>query len=126
MPLNPQETFIHLAQDGRATELPGGEAFWALPPTELERHGHGWLLTELAFASDWPSWERHPQADEFVYLLSGSVELLLDQPEGVRSIRLQDCGALIIPKGVWHTARVHAPSRMLFVTLGAGTQTRPV
>jgi hypothetical protein len=27
---------------------------------------------------------------------------------------------------VWHTARILAPSRMLFVTLGRGTEHRPV
>ena len=29
---------------------------------------------------------------------------------------------VIIPKGVWHTARVHAPTTMLFVTPGEGTK----
>jgi hypothetical protein len=31
----------------------------------------------------------------------------------------------IAPKGIWHIAKVATPSRMLFVTLGAGTQHRP-
>ena len=67
----------------------------------------------------------HPNGDEFVYLLSGSVELLLEGAAGVKSLSMPGTGAVIVPRGVWHTAKVHAPSRMLHVTLGAGTETRP-
>jgi len=67
----------------------------------------------------------HPNADEFVYLLSGSVELLLEQALGVKSVALQGRGAVVVPRGIWHTAKVLAPSRMLFVTMGAGTEHRP-
>jgi quercetin dioxygenase-like cupin family protein len=88
--------------------------------------GAEWLISEFEFASDWPTWEMHPGGDEFVYLLSGSVELLLEEAAGVKSLALLDTGAVIVPRGVWHTAKVHAPSRMLHVTLGAGTKTRPV
>jgi hypothetical protein len=41
-------------------------------------------------------------------------------------LAIADRGAVVVPRGVWHTARVHAPSRMLHVTLGAGTETRAV
>ena len=37
-----------------------------------------------------------------------------------------ETGAVVVPRGVWHTARIRAPSRMLHITLGAGTETRPV
>jgi cupin superfamily acireductone dioxygenase involved in methionine salvage len=68
----------------------------------------------------------HPQADEFIYLLSGEALFQLQAQEGISSIRLSGRGALVVPKGVWHTAKVATPSRMLIVTLGAGTQHRPV
>jgi cupin superfamily acireductone dioxygenase involved in methionine salvage len=68
----------------------------------------------------------HPHADEFIYLLSGETRFELQSEEGITSIRLQDRGALVVPKGVWHTAKVATPSRMLIITLGAGTQHRPV
>jgi mannose-6-phosphate isomerase-like protein (cupin superfamily) len=125
MTLDPRHTYVHLAADGKATELPGGEAFWSLPEAEIERYGRGWLVSEFEFSSDWPNWEMHPHADEYVYLLSGSVELLLEQPDGTRTIPLRGSAAVVVPRGVWHTANVHAPSRMLHVTLGAGTEHRP-
>lgn len=124
MALNPNHTFVHLSCEGKATELPGGEAFWSLPKSEVERYGHGWLVAEFECSSDWPNWEMHPNADEFVYLLSGSVDLLLEQAEKTHTVPLRDKGAVVVPRGVWHTAKVHAPSRMLHVTMGSGTQQR--
>ena len=125
MPLNPQSTYVHLAEDGAATEVPGGEAFWSMPTAEMERYGNGWLVSEFEFDADWPNWEMHPNADEFVYLLSGSVEVLLEHPEGVQKVALKNNAALVVPRGIWHTAKVTAPSRMLHVTRGAGTEHRP-
>ena len=126
MALNPQHTYVHLSPDGTASELAGGEAFWSLPEARIERYGHGWLVSEFEFTSDWPNWEMHPNADEFVYLLSGSADVLLELPGETRSVPLRSSGAVVVPRGVWHTAKVHAPSRMLHVTLGSGTQHRPV
>ena len=125
MALDPQQTYVHLAPDGVATQMPGGDAFWALPPTELDRLSQGWLVSEFEFTADWPTWEMHPNGDEFVYLLSGEAELQLEHAEGVRTVQLQGSGAVVVPRGVWHTAKVRQPCRMLHVTLGEGTQTRP-
>lgn len=124
MPLDPRHTYVHLGADGAAQEL-AADAFWQLPAPELERHGQGWLISEFAFTEDWPTWEMHPQGDEFVYLLSGAVDLLLEQGDGFVSVTLDGSGAVVVPRGVWHTAKVRAPSRMLHVTRGAGTETRP-
>lgn len=124
MSLNPQHTYVHLAQDGAATELRGGDEFWQMPAAEMERYGNGWLISEFEFSSDWPNWEMHPNADEFVYLLSGSAELLLEEAIGLRRVTLNGSGAVVVPRGVWHTAKVTAPCRMLHVTRGAGTELR--
>lgn len=125
MHFDPSETYVHLAAGGGAQQLPGGEPFWALPETELDRFGQGWLITEFMCASDWPNWEMHPHGDEFVYLLSGDVALHLELPSGLTTTRIVGSGALVVPRGVWHTAKVFAPSRMFFVTRGQGTEHRP-
>lgn len=124
MPIDPQQTYVHLAEDGSARSVPG-ESFWQLPPSELDAFGKGWLVSEFSFTQDWPSWEMHPHGDEFVYLLAGSVELLLERDSGVESIVLEGSGAVVVPRGVWHTAKVRASSRMLHVTRGEGTENRP-
>jgi hypothetical protein len=124
MMFDPRATYVFLGADGQARELPGGAAFWSLPESELAGLGHGWLVSEYEFSADWPTWEMHPNGDEFVYLLSGSADLLLERPEGLATLPLRGAGAVVVPRGVWHTAKIHAPSRMLHVTLGSGTETR--
>lgn len=123
MSLNPQQSYVYLAEDG-SSQCFSAETFWQQPP-EPEGSGDGWLISEFLFTEDWPSWEMHPNADEFVYLLSGAVELHLEQGAAVQTIALSGSGAVVVPRGVWHTAKVLAPSRMLHVTRGAGTETRP-
>jgi mannose-6-phosphate isomerase-like protein (cupin superfamily) len=125
MILHPQHTYVHLAEDGAARALPA-QGFWQLPEAEADQNGQGWLISEYEFVEDWPTWEMHPEGDEFVYLLSGAVELLLDRAGTIERIAVDGTGAVVVPRGVWHTAKVHTPSRMLHVTRGAGTQTRPV
>lgn len=122
---DPSETYVHLTAGGAAEALPGGEAFWSRPEPELDRLGQGWLVTEFECSSDWSNWEMHPEGDEFVYLLSGAAVLLLEHPDGLREVPLQGRAAVVVPRGVWHTAKVSRPARMLFVTLGQGTQHRP-
>ena len=123
---DPSETYVHLAPDGSAERLAGGDRFWSMPEPELDRYGEGWLISEFECASDWSSWEMHPAGEEFVYLLSGEAVLLLEEAAGLAEVPLSGRGAVVVPKGVWHTAKIRRPSRMLFVTRGHGTRHRPV
>lgn len=69
----------------------------------------------------------HPDGEEFVYLLDGDIQFLMETPDGVLSSqRITDRGAVVVPRGVWHTAKVYRPSRMFFITKGAGTKHQPV
>ena len=61
--------------------------------------------------------------DEFVCLLSGDAEMILAMRGGDETVRLNSPGQfVIVPRGVWHTAKVHAATRMLFVTPGQETE----
>ena len=124
MSFKPEDQYVYLASDGRGHTTPGGEAFWSLPPAEISKYEDGWLVSEFVCSKDWHSWEMHPQAEEFVYLLNGDIELLQELPSGITATRISGSGAVLVARGVWHTARVFAPSRMLFVTMGSGTQHR--
>jgi len=125
MPFDPQHTYVQLAQDGTARTF-AAEDFWQLPEPDTGQPAQDWLISEYTFTEDWPTWEMHPEGDEFVYLLAGAVELLLERDDGIERVTLDGSGAVVVPRGVWHTAKVRAPSRMLHVTRGAGTQTRTV
>lgn len=126
MSLDPQRQYVRLCADGAAQVLEGGEAFWGRPEAQLDVLGRDWIVSEFECSADWSNWEMHPAADEFVYLLCGAVELVLDEATGLRSVRLDGRGAVLVPRGVWHTARVTQPSRMLFISRGAGTLHKPV
>lgn len=121
---DPSETYVRLTAGGSAELIASGEGFWSLPEPQMDRLSEDWLITEFECASDWSNWEMHPEAEEFVYLLSGAAVLLLEQPAGVQEVPLSGRAAVVVPKGVWHTAKVSQPSRMLFVTKGRGTQHR--
>ena len=83
------------------------------------------LISRFSFDDDWDTWELHPHGDEFVYLLSGDTDLVLHTAEGERTLRVSEPGAyVVVPRGTWHTARPHAPTTMLFVTPGQGTENR--
>ena len=105
----------------------------ALSPTfypKLEAEFNGFaghvLISQHHFAEDWPTWEVHPAGDEFVTLITGDITLVLWQDQQEHALRLStQSDFVIIPKGVWHTARVHSPTTMLFVTPGEGTKNAP-
>ena len=82
-------------------------------------------MSEFVCEGDWGNWEMHPNGDEFVYLLDGDIEFQLETIEGVIAQRISGRGAVVVPRGVWHTAKVFKPSRMFFITMGAGTEHRP-
>ena len=123
MPLHPQQTYVHLAENGTATEL-AAATFWSTLQAASEYDG-GWLITEFECSEDWPNWEMHPHGDEFVYLLSGALELHIERDGLLDTTVLEGSGAAVVQRGLWHTAKVKAPSRMLHVTRGAGTLHRP-
>jgi quercetin dioxygenase-like cupin family protein len=83
------------------------------------------LISHFSFDKDWETWEMHPAGEEFVCLLSGQVDLILEQGGVENTVQLSTSGSyVLVPRGTWHTARVHTPSSMLFITPGEGTQNR--
>lgn len=83
------------------------------------------LISYHTFEQDWNSWEMHPAGEEFVCLLSGQIDFVLEQDGGEEVVSLNTPGQyILVPRGVWHTAKVHTPSSMLFITPGEGTQQR--
>jgi mannose-6-phosphate isomerase-like protein (cupin superfamily) len=80
------------------------------------------LISRHEFDEPWPTWEIHPHGDEFVYLLSGDVDLVMQTADGEKILRVSEPGTyVVVPKGTWHTARPHRHTAMLFVTPGEGT-----
>jgi quercetin dioxygenase-like cupin family protein len=75
--------------------------------------------------------ELHPDGDELLYLVSGRVEVVLDDGD------LDDVGAetrhevgpgqaFLVPRGVWHRIEVLEPAHLVHVTPGPGSGHRPL
>jgi mannose-6-phosphate isomerase-like protein (cupin superfamily) len=125
-PLHITTTHLRLKPDGMADKLPVTPAFW--PDLIAGKYGdfhNEYLVTTNSFTEAWPTWEKHPNGDEIVILLSGSVDFIIETPEGERLVEVRQPGEYaFVPKGHWHTANPHAPTTMLFITAGEGTQIR--
>lgn len=118
-------TYIHLRPDERALAMEGGEKFWAGIESRRDLD-HGRLMGSMMQSADWDHWERHPAGDEILVLISGEMELVLDADHGEERATLEPGQTFIVPKGVWHRGIVRKPGRLMFVTPGAGTESRPV
>ena len=118
------QTYIHL-EHPTATELAVGADFWET----IDQHAdlsRGYLMMVGPMDATWTTWERHPAGEEIVYLLSGSVDFVLDLPDGEQTVELRRRACTIVPRNTWHRAIVHDPGDMLFVTPGEGTTHRPL
>lgn len=118
-------TFVVVDKDFSAETVDVSDDLWAEMDARFGDFAGSSLISSFAFDADWPTWEMHPHGDEFVCLLSGDAEMILAMPEGDRTVHLNKSGSfVIVPEGTWHTARMHAPTTMLFVTPGQGTENR--
>lgn len=125
--LNLRSTHLRLRPDSAIEKLPVDDSFWPrLINGEMGDFHHEYLVVSNSFDSDWPSWEKHPNGDEIVCLLTGRVVLTLEMEGGNRQVELKEMGDYaFVPKGTWHTASTQGPAVMLFITAGEGTEIRP-
>ena len=127
-PFNLSSTYLRLRPDVSVEPLAVDGSFWKrIAAGELGDFRNEYLVAIHSFDADWSLWEMHPAGDEVVCLISGSVSFVLEEESRRRAVTLQRNGAyVIVPRGTWHTAKVVAPSQMLFITAGEGTQHRDV
>jgi mannose-6-phosphate isomerase-like protein (cupin superfamily) len=129
------KNYLLLEPDGTSAILPGGADFWsqlmsgkATDPgiQRLMGSEKGRLLAALPMGADWTHWEMHPAGDEILFLLEGKATFVLELPDGLKEIALGAGRLLVIPQGVWHTAKVSQPGRLMAITAGQRTQHRPM
>jgi mannose-6-phosphate isomerase-like protein (cupin superfamily) len=118
-------TFIHLSDGGDARSVKVTPAFW--------RGDSGDHYDRLAGVFDFSSskdlhssmQEMHPEADEVLYLVSGAIDVMLEEAEAERTVALESGHAAIVPRGVWHRLVMRRPGRLLFINSREGMQGRP-
>lgn len=122
-------TYVNLSAGGVARTVEGGAAFWKaiaegrLDPDVVQQDAR--LIAVFDVTHDWTSWEVHPAGEELVYVISGSMDLLLEESTGVRTLTLESGQGCLVARGIWHTANGREPAKVLHVTPGTGTAQRP-
>jgi len=122
---SPAATYVELRPDGGGTAIPVTEDFW---PSLISgrRKLAGYLVAEARLEGEMRHWEMHPAGEEFLLLLAGETDLLVETATGVQEVALRaDRPAVLVPRGHWHRFRTPGQARLLFVTFGEGTLHRP-
>jgi mannose-6-phosphate isomerase-like protein (cupin superfamily) len=126
-PQNINSTFVVLDDASNAIPIAVGDRFYEKLEQQFGDFKGKRLISHYTFEQDWDSWESHPAGEEFVCLLSGQIDFVLEQEGGEEVVSLNTPGQyILVPRGVWHTAKVHTSSSVLFITPGEGTQSRPL
>lgn len=123
--LDPYATFIYLEREGGARALDVDAEFWSRLSSDASlTRGRLLGLTETG-SSGSSHWECHPKGDELLLLLGGSLDVVLVDDAGERTVSLRDHQAMVVPKGVWHRQVYRRAGTLLFVTAGDDTEHRP-
>ena len=118
-------TYAQIKDSSDVAAIEVDDKLWDEIDVRTELH-EGRLVMIVPMTEDWPTWEKHPAGDEIVYMLSGAMELVLKFPSGDRTVSLTAMKGVVVPRGIWHTAKVLESGKTLFITPGAGTQNRPL
>lgn len=116
-------TFVHLAISGKASKLEVGTDFFQSFRSREDLQ-NGRLMGALDISEGSSHWEMHPDGDEILYLLSGPMDVELEDRNEKRCIRLSGMTGCVVPCSIWHRTVVHQPGKMIFITPGKGTQHR--
>lgn len=131
--LNLRQTYLHLDGAGGALPVPLTATFWQelttgdhrSPAVARVANEDGWLVAAYSVTGDIDHWEMHPRGDEILIMLSGAIDVVLEQPESDnRTVALPAGAACLVPRGTWHRLLPRAPGRLLALTYGKDTQHR--
>lgn len=75
--------------------------------------------------------EMHPDGDEFLFVSSGSMSLVLDDGDAEHvgtetAVELRAGDAYVVPRGTWHRLIAGEPSQLVHATPGPNGPARPL
>jgi mannose-6-phosphate isomerase-like protein (cupin superfamily) len=117
-------TFIHLRDGGDAEPIEVTRAFWAGSGGKRYDRVLGAVDFETSADLHASLQEIHPEADEVIVVVSGAIDVVLQEDDTERTIAL-NCGeTAIVPRGIWHRLVVREAGRLLFINSRTGMQSR--
>jgi quercetin dioxygenase-like cupin family protein len=81
-----------------------------------------WTVGVTSCSNQRPTWERHPAADEVLYVLDGGLDVTTMTPAGPIHSSVDAGAVFVCPKGLWHWPRPRDFVSMIFMTPGEGTE----
>ena len=122
-------TPVHLGLGSRAMPIEGfawdPEVLGSYMAAVADDGAEGRMVMVFDGDEAWDSWERHPAGDEVVACLAGRLTIIREVDGRPDPVPLRPGEAMINPAGVWHTADLDGPARILTITPGIGTEHRP-
>lgn len=126
-PLDLSSTFVHLSNGGDTELIRLTPSFWRGSSSGKQ---YDRLVGTFEFTSskDLHSTmqEMHPEADELLYVVSGAIDVVLEEGDAERAVALDAGQGAIVPRGVWHRLVMRKQGKLLFINSRAGIQSRTV
>lgn len=117
-------TFIHLDDAGAAEPVKVTRSLWSGKAAERYARLVGVFDFESSRDLHSSTQEVHPEADEVVFLVSGAVDVVLEEHGVERVIALEAGQATVVPRGVWHRLVMRRPGRLLFINSRSGMRSQ--
>lgn len=125
-PIDLSQTYTLLHPTGDVEKVKGGEEFWKTPRSIHDRVGQHWLFSEQHYQNDWKEWKMHPAGDEIIYLLDGSINVIIEQANLTNTLKLRSSGVVTIPRQVWYRIEVLDPCHVLNISRELNTKHRQI
>lgn len=113
------DSYLSLGYDGNVTNVPVAKG----PPSRLGGYllGGGFMTRAAPHGG-----EIHPDGDEVLLVISGGIDVILEEPDGDRRVAVDPGRAFVVPRSIWHRVELREPSHVLFLTPGPGGEHRPL
>ncbi len=110
---------LGLKRDGNASLVPWESG----PPPRVD----GFVIGAPFMTGDAPhGGEMHPDGDEVIFLISGRVDVVLEEDGVDNTVEVRPGQAVVVPRGVWHRVLVREPGQLLHITPGPRAEWRPI
>lgn len=110
---------LGLKRDGTTSLVPWESG----PPPRID----GFMIGAPRMTRDAPhGGEMHPDGDEVLFLISGRIDVILEEDGAEVVVEVAPGQAFVVPRGVWHRVSIREPSQLLYITPGPGGEWRPL